>query len=255
MPEHGEIRVLTQQVTPLVVGKRFVQVFKLDRKYESIIRDLDFLRGQVVTSVSQHGKKMYWHFPNSTVTFSFGMTGNFTQQQTTHSRIEFHFEDDSKIFFTDIRKFGSVKVEKAPVLSGIDPLTHKFTVNALTQLLKDNSKQRIGEYLLDQNGICGIGNYLRAEILYRAKISPWASCGSLNSQNIADLHRIIPEILNEAYLAGGATLATYRSLSGIGSFSSSFQVYKKTSDSLGNPVVRELDKTKRAMWWCPKVQQ
>ena len=198
---------------------------------------------------------MYWDLGSITATFGFGMTGSFTKEKTKHSRVEFEFKDTTKLYFTDIRKFGSVKLEKMPILSGIDPVGAKFTVEALKKLFQANSKQRVGEYLLDQNGLAGIGNYLRAEILYRAKVRPWVLCDSLTDRDIEEIHRCTQEILQESYQAGGATIATYRSLKGIGSFSDSFKVYKKSKDPFGNPVVRELDKTKRAMWWCPAVQK
>jgi formamidopyrimidine-DNA glycosylase len=62
--------------------------------------------------------------------------------------------------------------------------------------------------------------------------------------------------MQRSYAAGGATIQTYKDMYGqIGTFSEQFQVYKKKVDKNNNPIQRDVDKTGRAIWWCPSIQK
>jgi len=69
-----------------------------------------------------------------------------------------------------------------------------------------NREREIGAALLDQGLLAGIGNYLRAEILYECRLDPWRKIGALTSENLSDLNREIPRVVRSAYENGGATV-------------------------------------------------
>ena len=69
-----------------------------------------------------------------------------------------------------------------------------------------NGEREIGAALLDQSLLAGIGNYLRAEILYQCRLDPWRKIGDLTSENLRDLNREIPRVTRAAYDNGGATV-------------------------------------------------
>jgi len=54
---------------------------------------------------------------------------------------------------------------------GVDPLTN-WDEGRLIQLILEHKDRRIGDLLLDQKVFNGVGNILRNEILFRAKVNP-----------------------------------------------------------------------------------
>jgi formamidopyrimidine-DNA glycosylase len=72
--------------------------------------------------------------------------------------------------------------------------------------LNENLDREIGAILLDQNVLAGVGNYLRAEILFECRMDPWKRVRDLSTSDLANLRREIPHLARLAYESGGATL-------------------------------------------------
>ena len=77
----------------------------------------------------------------------------------------------------------------------------------LHRLLRpEHGERTIGAALLDQTLAAGIGNYLRAEILFLCRLNPYTLVGELTGADLACLTRTIPEIAARAYATGGFTV-------------------------------------------------
>ena len=93
---------------------------------------------------------------------------------------------------------------------------------------------------MDQSVICGVGNYVKADSLWLAKINPHSSVSDLSDLELERLNNSIQEVLKESYRTGGATIRTYQNLDGEkGEYASRFLVYNRKVDSEGNKVIRE----------------
>ncbi len=68
-------------------------------------------------------------------------------------------------------------------------------------------ERTVGAVLLDQTVVAGIGNYLRAEILWQCRIDPWRLVGDLTEGDWACLDREIPRVCGLAYRAAGRTVS------------------------------------------------
>ena len=66
--------------------------------------------------------------------------------------------------------------------------------------------ETIGAALLNQRIVAGLGNYLRAEILFNCKLNPWLTIGELSQRNFSCLSKTIPLLTRDAY-ERGATAA------------------------------------------------
>lgn len=60
----------------------------------------------------------------------------------------------------------------------------------------------IGAALLNQRIVAGLGNYLRAEVLFTCGLNPWAKVGQLKKKEVKCLSRTIPELALRSYLFG-----------------------------------------------------
>ncbi|HEX9951470.1 MAG TPA: DNA-formamidopyrimidine glycosylase family protein [Rubricoccaceae bacterium] len=68
-------------------------------------------------------------------------------------------------------------------------------------------ERTVGAALLDQTVVAGIGNYLRAEILWQCRIDPWRAVGDLTEGDWACLDHEIPRVCALAYHDAGRTVS------------------------------------------------
>jgi formamidopyrimidine-DNA glycosylase len=81
------------------------------------------------------------------------------------------------------------------------------TAEFLRRLLSDENRERaIGVALLDQRIAAGLGNYLRAEILFHCRLNPFVRVADLSQDALDCLCETIPAIAKLAYDCGGVTI-------------------------------------------------
>lgn len=132
--------------------------------------------------------------------------------------------------------------------SYLEELIKRWIAEKPRYRLKKNIVQVLmGQLKTDSFG-SGIGNYLAAEILYRAKISPFRELGTLTLDEVANLAKSIH--YNFAYFSGFEYYPeNYREAK-----DQKFCVYGKKTDPQGRRVETCSVVTGRTMWWVPGVQ-
>jgi len=129
---------------------------------------------------------------------------------TEHLRVLFFLDDGRLLRFTDMRKFGRLRIVEDPetVLGalGPEPLSPTFTVDRFEQMLSER-RGRIKPLLLNQRFLAGLGNIYVDESLWRAGIHPLRAANSLSSEEVERLHRAIGTLLRSAIRHGGTTLS------------------------------------------------
>ena len=68
----------------------------------------------------------------------------------------------------------------------------------LRRLLEYNDEM-IGAALLNQRIVAGLGNYLRAEILFNCKLNPWLTVRELSERHLSCLSKTVPRLARDAY--------------------------------------------------------
>ena len=81
-----------------------------------------------------------------------------------------------------------------------------FDADEFLRRLDLEPDRTVGAALLDQTVAAGIGNYLRAEILYLCRHDPWRRVGDLDADERACLAETIPRVCAQAYREGGRTV-------------------------------------------------
>lgn len=99
------------------------------------------------------------------------------------------------------------KIEILPTL-GPDalPCRGRFDRKEFLRRLLEHKDETIGAALLNQHIVAGLGNYLRAEVLFNCKLNPWLTVGELTQRNLNCLSITIPRLTRDAY-ERGATAA------------------------------------------------
>jgi len=195
-----------------------------------------------------------------------GMTGHWSFTEQIHARVRFDFQDGSSIWYVDTRNFGTLKFgmsydqtcKKLNEL-GPDPLTHDIEINLFTKRLFSKNKKgesTICEALMNQKTISGIGNYIKAEVLWLSKISPFRKVKDLSAEEILLIRDNIQIVIRTSYLNGGATIKSFYGADGSkGTYSERFLVYNQKIDPYNNKVLKEETPDGRTTHWVPQIQK
>lgn len=96
--------------------------------------------------------------------------------------------------------------EKIEILAtlGPDALPYRgpFDREEFLRRLLEHKDETIGAALLNQRVVAGLGNYLRAEVLFSCKLNPWLTVGELTQRNLSCLSKTIPRLTRDAYKRG-----------------------------------------------------
>jgi len=95
------------------------------------------------------------------------------------------------------------------------PLSYYEWWNTLICGNRNRVKRNICAALMDQSTFAGVGNYLKAEMLFAARISPSKKVGELNEQQKQDLHFHMYDIPKRSLQSNGLTIRDFWDPDGI----------------------------------------
>jgi formamidopyrimidine-DNA glycosylase len=185
----------------------------------------------------------------------------YLKNAKSHLNVEFKTEKGS-LYFYDTLSFGTLKVLKTEVelnkklkTIGPDIMDETTTLDLFkTQIKKTvNQTKEIGVVLMNQKIIAGIGNYLRADILWMSRISPFRLVGRLSDKELRKIYK------NTRILTWGEydrkKIAKSNKLPI--NYGRDFFVYREDKDIYGNPVKKEElyeGSQKRFIYWVKNRQ-
>jgi endonuclease VIII len=79
------------------------------------------------------------------------------------------------------------------------PYNGRFNRAEFLRRLLEYKDETIGAALLNQRIVAGLGNYLRAEILFSCKLNPWLTVGELGERDLTCLSKTVPRLARDAY--------------------------------------------------------
>ena len=195
MPEGPEIKYISELCKTYLLGKTLEHIqsnsdtkVKLPKKSKLI-------------DVEVKGKQMILIFEDFWFFIHFGLTGWLVFEDPKYPRYELHF-NDLVAYIDDSRRFSKLKIvssqneyEKTIAKLGVDIFSDEFTEEYFLECF-DNKKKLIVAFLMDQSQFCGIGNYIKNESLYLAKISPKRKTSEITDEEKTKLFK---SILHVAY--------------------------------------------------------
>ena len=191
----------------------------------------------------------------------------YHKEALNHCNVEFKTENGT-IYFYDTLSYGTMKVvtteqELQKKLSTIGPDISQASTTLKVfkdQMAKVNGEKLIGNVLLNQKVIAGMGNYLRADVLWLCKMSPFRAMKDITEKEVKCLWE------NSRML----TWAKYNYQKGVKlgfieanhpktpeDYEREFYVYFQTTDPNGHLVKKEElydGSNKRFIHWSPDVQ-
>ena len=182
--------------------------------------------------------------------------------------VEFEIDDGSKMYFYDNRNFGTLKSvdDKAVIdkkLREIGPDMMDISFDDFKKAIegkKTNSQKEIGNVIVNQKLVSGIGNYLRADILWMAKISPFRKVADVSEEELRSIYNSARVLMWGDYdyqYAKDAGIIT-RGVKIPRDYGRDFLVYMQDTDPDGEKVKKEPlfeGSAKRFIHWVPTVQK
>lgn len=206
------------------------------------------------------------------------------EDASKYIRLKLVATDGSEVWYVDPRNFGNFYALKQTELEsrrrslGIDFLTEdcpedKATAVVHTKLSK--IKKPLGEVLLNQTILAGLGNIYRAETMYLAGLSPHTPANSLGVEEVEKVVKAAKVVLKTAYEGRGSMMyqidmvATFLGEKGDRllemreaaqkrsgtplNYIGRHLVYGCRDDVMGNMVKSETIGG-RTCWWVPEIQ-
>ncbi len=256
MPELPEVETIRNILKTDIVGKKIAGIdIREEKQFIGIISDII---GATIIDVIRRGKVVILKLSNNKFTsIHLKLTGQllFSKNKNeavfknpiplaytnkmpgkTTSVIIF-FDDNSALFFNDLRKFGWVKVGTEPEgPKSVDVFSTDFTEEKLSQQLI-KSKKPIKVLLMDQEAMAGIGNIYANDSLFVAGIHPERKANSLSTAEIHKLYLAVQEIIAEGVRYKGSSAKDEIYILPDGS-KGSYQNYFKTYHRENKPCVR-----------------
>lgn len=126
---------------------------------------------------------------------------------------------------------------------GPDILAEEFDPDAVIAAMRADSTRGLGDALLDQTLIAGIGNIFKSEACFAARIDPWRAVGDLSDE---ELRRVL--LAARAQMLSAVERGDRHR----------FQIYKRRQavcPSCRGPISsRGQGDANRTTYWCPRCQ-
>lgn len=206
MPEGPEVKYLVDKLNRKLKNKKIYNINIKNGKYKKFpIKNLNKINFPLtIKKIYCHGKFIYWEFKdNDYVMFNtLGMSGwwIYGPDDDKHNNVEFKLKNNS-VYFNDYRNFGNISFETKDKLQkklkelGPDILNTKNEYDIFRQRIeRKRNDTYIAVALLDQKVAAGCGNYLRAECLYIAKISPFRKIKDVSEEEYVKIWDILRQL-------------------------------------------------------------
>jgi endonuclease-8 len=183
MPEGPEVLEYYNFIKPLLNNKILTNIEILSGKYlKKSLNNLDIFRDKLPCKINRvliKGKTIFICLDNdSSLVITHGMSGYWSDELEKHTRIKFELNTSKTLYYIDTRNFGTITIclskdEFNFKENKLGPyiLQDNITYKDFYSRLDTKPRSKISVALLDQNLISGIGNYLRCDILWYAKIN------------------------------------------------------------------------------------
>lgn len=254
--------------SPYYRGKEEIKNPKFYKKFRKLVIRQKILRAE------RRAKNILIHLSGGhTIIIHMKMTGHLLYEGykkdpfNSHIRLKFKLDNGKHLYFSDLRKFAKVTVEKTENLPhskhlsllGPEPLEKSFKFEVFKSKVQERPKGKIKQVLIDQTLIAGIGNIYSDEILWRAGVHPKSIVAKIPEKNLRLAFKAMKEVLKKGIKFGGDSMSDYRNIRGEkGHFQEHHRAYKKNKTKCSKRGCSGvLEKTRvggRSAHFCPVHQ-
>lgn len=216
MPEGPEIKLAADKIAKAICNVPITDIFFA---FDTLKQFEKILASQQVVSVKPKGKALLIRFSNSLSIYShnqlYGVwyirAANDYPTTNRQLRLAIHTQKKSALLYSasDIEVLNDAEIAVHPFLKNLGPdvLDEATTIEQVNARFLDKQFYRRGlpSLLLNQQFLCGLGNYLRSEILFVARVNPSlrpVDCSTIQLEKLAEMAIVIPR---KSYFTKGIT--------------------------------------------------
>jgi len=295
MPELPEVETIRRGLEKRIVGKTIAGIdIRVPKSFQG---EVSKAKGCKVKSLKRRAKVLAIELDdNYNLLFHLKMTGQLVYRQelkveskkwkaeqdqfagghpshdwhmnlpNSTTAIVFTFDDDSKLFFNDMRKFGWCKVLSGEEIEkifkedyGPEPFDPSFTSEYLMRQASKIPNRNAKQFLTDQKIIAGIGNIYADEILFECRILPLRKVKDIKLSEWNKIVENTKKVLEKGIKYGGTTDSDYVNAEGKkGGMQDHLNVYHRTGQpcpgGCGGKVER-ITVGGRGTHFCPSCQK
>jgi endonuclease-8 len=237
------VRTIADRLAPLV-GKVVTSVGGRSRF------PVGKLAGSPVARVYPLGKLLFLEFPEQTLRVHFLMWGRYRLNGEIPGKVPklvLSFDDGSVLRFY-ASAIALIPNDEVPVLydSSLDPMNEGWDMGRAVRLVKEKDREWICDSLMDQGILPGVGNVIKNEALFSARVHPASPSGC-----------IPPEVLPRLLIAVRDFSFTWHRCDQRGRRINPYlRIYrKKTCLECGGRVEHgRTGRLERISFWCPACQ-
>jgi endonuclease-8 len=249
--EGDTILRLARRLDSALAGQRIVASAPNPRGRGAGVERLD---GRQLEAAEARGKHLLLRFDELVLQSHLGMSGSWHlyprgapwRRPRASAWVVLSGRDEEAVQFggPTLRVLEAARVRRDPQLArlGPDVLAPDFEPDRVLGPLRADPGRAIGDALLDQGLVAGIGNIFKSEACFAARVDPWRPVGELS----------------EAELRAVLVAAREEMTSAVESGRKSFNVYRvrRPCPSCGGPIAsRGQGDANRTTYWCPRCQR
>jgi endonuclease-8 len=235
-----------------LVGEEVTAVAPNPRGKAAGVERLD---GRTLEAVQAHGKHLLLGFGEVSLHSHLGMSGgwHFYRPRARWRRPRSSAWAVLSGGGWDAVQFGGPTLQIAPTARmrrnpqltrlGPDILAPEFELDAVIGAMRADPTRGLGDALLDQHLVAGIGNIFKSEACFAARVDPWRAIGGVSDEELNNVLCAAREQMLSAVETGDRH---------------SFQIYKRRPSvcpSCRGPVSsRGQGDANRTTYWCPRCQ-
>ena len=257
MPEGDTIAYAANRIRPVLEG-RVPDEIETPQPRHALDRWPGRLSGRTLTRVDTHGKHLFLRFEGDLVLHShLGMVGVWGVygpgrrwgRSPRRAWIVFRAQGQEVVEFDgpllELITEGRTRFDQRLAALGPDVLAPEFDQERFLKRLRgDDQTRHLGDALLDQRNVAGIGNIWKAEGCWEAGVDPWRRVNAVTDEEAAAIIQAVrPRMQRSATLGHRAIQA---------------RVYGHTGrpcPRCGTAIVsRGQGDANRTTYWCPGCQ-
>jgi endonuclease-8 len=183
---------------------------------------IERLDGLALERADAHGKHLLLHFGELVLHSHLGMSGSWhTYRQGEQWRkptgaawatLSTDRAEAVQFGGPTLRLLRAEAVARDPVLARLGPdiLAPDFEAERVAQSLRSAPERSLGDALLDQHLVAGIGNIFKSEACFAAHLDPWQKVGDLPEEQLTHVAQAAHDLMQAAVDEGRGDRAVYK---------------------------------------------
>lgn len=204
MPEGDTIHNAANRIRPVLAG-RVPDAIETPQRRHALDRWPERLAGRQIESVDAHGKHLFLRFEGDLVLHShLGMSGSWVVRDGVKRRpggrawlvLRAGAHEAVQFAGPTLELLTALRARTDPRLATLGPdiIGEHFDERAVVYRLRESEPSRsVGEALLDQGAVAGIGNIWKSESCFAAGVDPWRPVAETDEAELLEILRFARE--------------------------------------------------------------